>query len=202
MSAKIIDGKEIAKEIRAEIKEKVAALVARGVRPGLGVILVGEDPASVSYVTGKEKALAEAGMASFGRHLPAETSQEELLALVRAYNEDPRIHGILVQLPLPKHIDEKAVIAAISPEKDVDGFTPINVGRMLLEEPCYLPCTPNGVIELIRRSGVETKGSHAVVVGRSNIVGKPLINLLIRKSINATVTLCHPGTKDLATTTA
>ena len=198
MSAKIIDGKEIAKEIRAELKEKVAALVAKGVTPGLGVILVGEDPASVSYVTGKEKALAEAGMASFGRHLPAETSQEELLALVRAYNEDPRIHGILVQLPLPKHIDEKAVIAAISPDKDVDGFTPINVGRMLLEEPCYLPCTPNGVIELIRRNGVETKGVHAVVVGRSNIVGKPLINLLIRKSINATVTLCHTGTKDLA----
>lgn len=137
-------------------------------------------------------------MASFERRLPASTTQAELLAVVKAYNEDSKIHGILVQLPVPAHIDEKAVIAAISPEKDVDGFTPINVGRMMLEEPCYLPCTPNGVIELIKRSGVQTKGVHAVIVGRSNIVGKPLMNLLIRKSINATVTLCHTGTKDLA----
>ncbi|HEY9055009.1 MAG TPA: tetrahydrofolate dehydrogenase/cyclohydrolase catalytic domain-containing protein, partial [Rectinemataceae bacterium] len=126
------------------------------------------------------------------------TSQEELLALVKAFNEDPRIHGILVQLPLPKHIDERAVIAAIAPEKDVDGFTPINVGRMVLDEPCYLPCTPAGVVELIKRSGVPTNGARAVVVGRSNIVGKPLANLLARKSINATVTICHTGTKDLA----
>lgn len=198
MPAKIIDGKEIAKEIREEIRGKVQALAAKGIVPGLGVILVGEDPASVSYVTAKEKACAEAGMASFERRLPASTTQEELLAVVNAYNADPKIHGILVQLPIPAHIDEKAVIAAISPEKDVDGFTPINVGRMLLEEPCYLPCTPNGVIELIQRSGVQTKGAHAVVVGRSNIVGKPLMNLLIRKSINATMTLCHTGTKDLA----
>lgn len=198
MSAKIIDGKEIAAEIRAEIRDKASALAAAGIVPGLGVILVGEDPASVSYVTGKEKACAEAGMRSFERRLPASISQDELLAIVREYNADQRIHGILVQLPLPGHIDEKAVIAAISPEKDVDGFTPINIGRMLLEEPCYLPCTPHGVIELIRRSGVQTKGVHAVVVGRSNIVGKPLMNLLIRKSINATVTLCHTGTKDLA----
>lgn len=198
MSAKIIDGKEIAAEIRAEIRDKASALAAAGIVPGLGVILVGEDPASVSYVTGKEKACAEAGMRSFERRLPASISQDELLAIVREYNADQRIHGILVQLPLPGHIDEKAVIAAISPEKDVDGFTPINIGRMLLEEPCYLPCTPHGVIELIRRSGVQAKGVHAVVVGRSNIVGKPLMNLLIRKSINATVTLCHTGTKDLA----
>lgn len=198
MPAKIIDGKEIAKEIREEIRGKVLALAAKGIVPGLGVILVGEDPASVSYVTAKEKACAEAGMASFERRLPASTTQAELLAVVKAYNEDSKIHGILVQLPVPAHIDEKAVIAAISPEKDVDGFTPINVGRMMLEEPCYLPCTPNGVIELIKRSGVQTKGVHAVIVGRSNIVGKPLMNLLIRKSINATVTLCHTGTKDLA----
>ena len=198
MPAKIIDGKEIAKEIREEIRLKVLALTAKGIVPGLGVILVGEDPASVSYVTAKEKACAEAGMASFERRLPALTTQEELLAVVKAYNENSKIHGILVQLPIPAHIDEKAVIAAISPEKDVDGFTPINVGRMLLEEPCYLPCTPNGVIELIKRSGVQTKGVHAVVVGRSNIVGKPLMNLLVRKSINATMTLCHTGTKDLA----
>ena len=198
MPAKIIDGKEIAREIREEIRGKVLALAAKGIVPGLGVILVGEDPASVSYVTAKEKACAEAGMASFERRLPASTTQAELLAVVKASNEDSKIHGILVQLPVPAHIDEKAVIAAISPEKDVDGFTPINVGRMMLEEPCYLPCTPNGVIELIKRSGVQTKGVHAVIVGRSNIVGKPLMNLLIRKSINATVTLCHTGTKDLA----
>jgi methylenetetrahydrofolate dehydrogenase (NADP+)/methenyltetrahydrofolate cyclohydrolase len=198
MPAIIIDGKEIAKEIRNELKEKVQAVAAKGVVPGLGVILVGEDPASVSYVTAKEKACAEAGMTSFERRLPATATQEELLDIVKDYNADDRIHGILVQLPLPSHIDEKAVIAAISPEKDVDGFTPINIGRMLLEEPCFLPCTPNGVIELIRRSGIQTRGAHAVIVGRSNIVGKPLMNLLARKSINATVTLCHTGTKDIA----
>ncbi len=198
MSATIIDGKAVARDIRAEIKEKVASLTARGIVPGLAVVLVGEDPASVSYVTAKEKACAENGLASFERRLPASTSQDELLAVVRAFNADPAVHGILVQLPVPKHIDERAVIAAIAPEKDVDGFTPINVGRMVLDEPCYLPCTPAGVIELIRRSGVKTEGARAVVVGRSNIVGKPLMNLLVRRSINATVTVCHTGTKDLA----
>ncbi|MEN6364733.1 MAG: bifunctional methylenetetrahydrofolate dehydrogenase/methenyltetrahydrofolate cyclohydrolase FolD [Rectinema sp.] len=198
MSAHIIDGKAVAEEIRGEIKAKAQKLAARGVVPGLGVILVGFDPASVSYVTAKEKACAENGLASFERRLPAETSQEELLAIVREFNADSRVHGILVQLPLPKHIDERAVIATIAPEKDVDGFTPVNVGRMVLDEPCYLPCTPAGVIELIRRSGVPTNGARAVVVGRSNIVGKPLINLLVRKSVNATVTVCHTGTKDLA----
>lgn len=198
MPAIIIDGKKIAQEIRAEIKTKVESLAARGIIPGLAVILVGEDPASISYVTGKEKALAEAGMLSFPHHLPRSTSQEELLALVKTCNADDRVHGILVQLPLPPQIDEKAVIATISPEKDVDGFTPINIGRMILEEPCYLPCTPAGIIELIKRSGVSTKGVNAVIVGRSNLVGKPLMNLLLRKSINATVTLCHTGTKDLA----
>ena len=198
MPAKVIDGKEIAKEIREEIKARVKELAGRNIVPGLGVILVGEDPASVSYVTAKEKACEEAGISSFERRLPASATEKELLDIVKAYNLDSRIHGILVQLPLPGHINEKAVIAAISPEKDVDGFTPINIGRMLLEEPCYLPCTPNGVIELIKRSGIQTKGASAVIVGRSNIVGKPLMNLLIRKSINATVTLCHTGTKDLA----
>jgi len=198
MSAAIISGKEIAKEIRADIKTRVQALAAKGIVPGLAVVLVGEDPASLSYVTGKEKACAEAGIASYGRHLPASTSQEELLALVKAYNGDDRVHGILVQLPLPGHIDENAVIAAISPDKDVDGFTPINIGRMFLEEPCYLPCTPAGILEMIKRSGIPTKGANVVVVGRSNIVGKPLMNLLVRKSINATVTVCHTGTKDLA----
>jgi len=198
MSAKIIDGKLIAQEIREEIRKRVKDLAAESVVPGMGVVLVGEDPASLSYVTAKEKACAEAGIASFEHRLPASTSQSELLALVEALNADERVHGILVQLPLPKHIDEKAVIAAISPEKDVDGFTPINVGRMVLDEPCYLPCTPNGVIELIKRTGIPTRGANAVVVGRSNIVGKPLMNLLARKSINATVTLCHTATRDLA----
>jgi methylenetetrahydrofolate dehydrogenase (NADP+)/methenyltetrahydrofolate cyclohydrolase len=198
MAAKIIDGKQVAADIRGEIAAKVAELKKKGVQPGLAVILVGEDPASVSYVTGKEKACIEAGMASFQRRIPATSSQEELLALVKAYNADPKVHGILVQLPLPRHIDDKAVIAAIDPAKDVDGFTPINVGRMMLEEPCFLPCTPHGVLELIKRSGVVTNGAYVVIVGRSNIVGKPLVNLMVRKSINATVTLCHTGTKDLA----
>jgi methylenetetrahydrofolate dehydrogenase (NADP+)/methenyltetrahydrofolate cyclohydrolase len=198
MAAKLIDGKAVAEEIRLEIKAKATALAARGVVPGLGVILVGEDPASLSYVTAKEKACEENGLRSVERRLPASAGQAELLALVEAFNKDPSIHGILVQLPLPKHLDEAAVIAAIAPEKDVDGFTPINVGRMVLDEPCFVPCTPAGVIELIRRSGVATSGARAVVVGRSNIVGKPLMNLLVRKSVNATVTVCHTGTKDLA----
>ncbi|TXT41953.1 MAG: methylenetetrahydrofolate dehydrogenase (NADP+) / methenyltetrahydrofolate cyclohydrolase [Spirochaetes bacterium] len=197
MAAKIIEGKTIAKEMREEIAKKVAQLATQGVVPGLGVLLVGMDPASISYVTAKEKACAEAGMASFERRLPADSTQEEVLAVVREFNADDKIHGILVQLPLPKHIDERAVIATIAPEKDVDGFTPINVGRMILEESCYVPCTPAGVIEMIKRSGVPTSGVNAVVVGRSNIVGKPLANLLIRKSLNATVTICHTGTKDL-----
>ncbi len=201
MAAQVIEGKTIAKEMREEIARKVEKLAEKGVVPGLGVLLVGLDPASVSYVTAKEKACAEAGMASFERRLPADATQEEVLAVVREFNADEKIHGILVQLPLPKHIDERAVIATIAPDKDVDGFTPINVGRMILEEPCYVPCTPAGVIEMIKRSGVATSGVNAVVVGRSNIVGKPLANLLIRKSLNATVTICHTGTKDLASYT-
>ncbi|MEW6550346.1 MAG: bifunctional methylenetetrahydrofolate dehydrogenase/methenyltetrahydrofolate cyclohydrolase FolD [Spirochaetota bacterium] len=201
MAAQVIEGKTIAREMREEIARKVEKLAEKGVVPGLGVLLVGLDPASVSYVTAKEKACAEAGMASFERRLPADATQEEVLAVVREFNADEKIHGILVQLPLPKHIDERAVIATIAPDKDVDGFTPINVGRMILEEPCYVPCTPAGVIEMIKRSGVATSGVNAVVVGRSNIVGKPLANLLIRKSLNATVTICHTGTKDLASYT-
>jgi methylenetetrahydrofolate dehydrogenase (NADP+)/methenyltetrahydrofolate cyclohydrolase len=178
----------------AELKAK------KGVTPGLGVILVGDNPASKSYVSAKEKAVAEAGMFSDDHRLPDTTTQEDLLALVQRMNRDPRIHGILVQLPLPKQIDEQQVIAAIAPEKDVDGFTPVNVGRMLIDLPCYLPCTPHGVIQLLIRSGVETSGKHAVVIGRSNIVGKPVAHLLMRKGPggNATVTVCHTGTKDLA----
>jgi methylenetetrahydrofolate dehydrogenase (NADP+)/methenyltetrahydrofolate cyclohydrolase len=200
MSAKILDGKQLAADMRADIAQQVAQLkTEHGVTPGLGVILIGVDPASTSYVTAKEKACAEAGMYSQDVRVPAETTQEEALALVRKMNADPRIHGILVQLPLPKHIDESAVIAAIAPEKDVDGFTPVNVGRMVIGETCFLPCTPHGIIQMLIRAGVKTAGQHAVVVGRSNIVGKPVAHLLMRKAEggNATVTVCHTGTRDL-----
>lgn len=198
MAAKVIDGKKIAEEIRSEIRKVTARLAARGIVPGLAVILVGDDPASLSYVTGKERACRENGLRSFEHRLPSSVPESELLALVRACNIDPDVHGILVQLPLPPHIDESKIISTIATEKDVDGFTPINIGRLVLDSPCYLPCTPAGVVELIIRSGVPTNGAHAVVVGRSNIVGRPLMNLLLRKSINATVTVCHSGTRDLA----
>jgi len=203
-SAKILDGKQLAATMRADIAKQVAELkTTKGITPGLGVILIGVDPASTSYVTAKEKACEEAGMYSEDLRVPAETTQAEALALVQKMNADPRIHGILVQLPLPKHIDEAAVINAIAPEKDVDGFTPINVGRMMIGETCFLPCTPNGVIQMLLSAGVETSGKHAVVIGRSNIVGKPVAHLLMRKAKggNATVTVCHTGTKDLATFT-
>jgi methylenetetrahydrofolate dehydrogenase (NADP+)/methenyltetrahydrofolate cyclohydrolase len=201
MSATILDGKKLAADMRSDIARQVAALKAEtGVTPGLGVILIGADPASTSYVTAKEKACEEAGMYSQDVRVPAETTQEEALALVRRMNADPRIHGILVQLPLPKHIDEGAVINAIAPEKDVDGFTPVNVGRMMIGETCFLPCTPHGIIQMLLKAGVKTSGRHAVVVGRSNIVGKPVAHLLMRKAEggNATVTVCHTGTRDLA----
>lgn len=196
---KLIDGRLLAQELRAEIAARVAALESeRGVTPGLAVVLVGDDPASVSYVTAKERACREAGMLSREVRLPAETTEAELVALVRRLNDDPAVHGVLVQLPLPRHIGEKAVVDAISPEKDVDGFTPVNVGRMMIGEPCFLPCTPHGVIKLIEAAGMDLAGRHAVVIGRSNIVGKPLAALLSRKETNATVTLCHTGTRDLA----
>ena len=201
MSATILDGKKIASDMRADIASQVSQLKAEtGVTPGLGVILIGADPASASYVTAKEKACEEAGMYSQDVRVPASATQDEALELVRRMNADPRIHGILVQLPLPKHIGESAVINAIVPDKDVDGFTPANVGRMLIGEPCYLPCTPHGIIQMLVRTGVPTSGKHAVVVGRSNIVGKPVAHLLMRKAEggNATVTVCHTGTRDLA----
>jgi methylenetetrahydrofolate dehydrogenase (NADP+)/methenyltetrahydrofolate cyclohydrolase len=204
MPANILDGKQLAANMRADIAKQVAALKAtRGITPGLGVILIGLDPASTSYVTAKEKACEEAGMHSEDVRVPAETTQAEALALVQKMNADPCIHGILVQLPLPKHIDEAAVINAIAPEKDVDGFTPINVGRMMIGETCFLPCTPNGIIQMLISAGIETSGKHAVVIGRSNIVGKPVAHLLMRKAKggNATVTVCHTGTKDLASFT-
>jgi len=196
---KIIDGKQLAQNLRGEIAAGVAALKSeKGVTPGLAVILVGDNPASVSYVTAKEKACSEAGMLSREIRLPAETTEAELVKLVRDLNADPAIHGILVQLPVPKHIRDKAVIDAIAPEKDVDGFTPVNVGRMMIGEECFLPCTPHGIIKLIEFSGMDLRGKHAVVIGRSNIVGKPVAALLARKETNATVTLCHTGTPDVS----
>ncbi len=199
MSAKIIDGKQIAAEVREELTVKVSALKEQGIIPGLGVILVGADPASQSYVTAKERACEKIGIYSDDNRLPAETTQEELLALVERMNNDPKINGILVQLPLPKHIDEAAVLLAIDPAKDVDGFHPMSVGKMMIGEETFLPCTPNGIVQLLLRSGVETSGAHVVVVGRSNIVGKPVANMLLQKKegANATVTLCHTRTKDL-----
>ncbi|MDA8164879.1 MAG: bifunctional methylenetetrahydrofolate dehydrogenase/methenyltetrahydrofolate cyclohydrolase FolD [Desulfobacteraceae bacterium] len=201
MSAKIISGTEIAKAIRDELKEEVAGLKEKhNVVPGLVTILVGDNPASQSYVSAKNKTAHALGINSEQVTLPADTSEQELLALVAKYNQDPKINGILVQLPLPKHINETKVLYAIDPEKDVDGFHPVNVGKMVLGEQCYLPCTPHGILELLSRSGVKTSGAEVVVIGRSNIVGKPIANLMLQKrpAGDATVTLCHTRTKDLA----
>ena len=200
MTAQIIDGKQVAADMREELKKEVAKLKEQGIVPGLGVILVGEDPASKSYVTAKERTCEEIGIYSDDNRLPAETSQKELMVLVRKMNQDPKIHGILVQLPLPKHLNETEVLLAIDPVKDVDGFHPMNVGKMVVGEEAFLPCTPHGVIQLLIRSGVKIEGAEVVIVGRSNIVGKPLANMLIQKkpNRNATVTVCHTRTKDLA----
>ena len=203
MPATIIDGKAVAAKWHTETAQRAAALAAKGTTPCLAVILVGDNPASISYVTAKERACAADGIASRPIRLPATASQDDLLREIHALAADPAVHGILVQLPLPRHIDETAVINAIPPEKDVDGFTDVNTGRMLIGEPCFLPCTPHGIVQLLVECGVETNGAHAVVVGRSNIVGRPLANLLSRKGPggNATVTLCHTGTRDLASFT-
>jgi methylenetetrahydrofolate dehydrogenase (NADP+)/methenyltetrahydrofolate cyclohydrolase len=200
MAAQIIDGKKIASDIRIELKAEVQLLKKKGTTPGLGVILVGIDPASISYVTAKEKACEEAGIYSEDNRLPVETSEAELLALVDKMNRNPKIHGILIQLPLPKHIDEQKVLLAIDPAKDVDGFHPMNVGKMVVGNKAFLPCTPHGVVQMLIRSGIKLDGAEIVIVGRSNIVGKPLANMLIQKSPigNATVTVCHTRTKDIA----
>lgn len=200
MAAKIIDGKQIAEGMRAELKAEVADLAKKGIVPGLGVILVGDDPASKSYVAAKQKACSEIGIFSDDNHLPENTSQKELLSLIKRLNKDPKIDGILTQLPLPKHIDEAEVLLAIDPARDIDGFNPINVGKMVLGQKTYLPCTPHGVVRLLIKSGVKIEGAHVVIVGRSNIVGKPLANILLQKSPlgNATVTICHTRTKNLA----
>jgi methylenetetrahydrofolate dehydrogenase (NADP+)/methenyltetrahydrofolate cyclohydrolase len=198
METKIIDGKQIASDARADVAKKVAELKEKGVFPCLAVILVGENPASVSYVTGKRKALAEVGMVDKSITLPESTGEAELLKLIDELNKDDSVHGILVQLPLPKHINEDKVIMAICPEKDVDGFHPVSVGNMMIGRPGFLPCTPHGIIVLLEKMGIETSGKHAVVIGRSNIVGKPVSILLARKETNCTVTMCHTGTKNMA----
>ena len=198
MSAVIIDGKQIAQDVRNEVKEKVEALKQKGIQPCLAVILVGQNPASVSYVTGKRKALAEVGMLDRSIEVPESTTEEELLKIIDGLNKDDGVHGILVQLPLPKHIDEDKVIMAIDPSKDVDGFHPVSVGNLMIGRPGFLPCTPHGIIVLLQKMGIETSGKHAVVIGRSNIVGKPVSILLARKDVNCTVTMCHTGTKNMA----
>jgi methylenetetrahydrofolate dehydrogenase (NADP+)/methenyltetrahydrofolate cyclohydrolase len=197
LPAELIDGTAVAREIRAEVARDAAALVARGVTPGLTVVLVGEDPASAVYVASKEKACKEAGMNGETIRLPATTTQAELLAVIDRLNADPGVHGILVQMPVPKQIDPQAVILRILPEKDVDGFHPVNVGRIWIgERTGFAPCTPAGVMVLLERAGVDVAGKNAVVLGRSTIVGKPMTSLLVNAS--ATVTVCHSRTADLA----
>jgi methylenetetrahydrofolate dehydrogenase (NADP+)/methenyltetrahydrofolate cyclohydrolase len=200
VSAKIIDGNKVAEEMQAEMVDEVAKLETDGITPGLSVVLVGEDPASKVYVRNKTRTCKKLGIKSDQHSLDADTSEEDLLALVEKLNNDDTVHGILVQMPLPKHINENEVIKAISPDKDVDGFHPVNVGKMVIGEPGFLPCTPHGVQHLLIRSGVEIAGKHVVVVGRSNIVGKPVANILLQKQegANATVTICHTGTDDIA----
>ncbi len=201
MDCKIIDGKTLAADIRREVSEKVAALKQKGIEPCLAVILVGENPASVSYVTGKQKALAECGMKDVSMRLPQDMSEGELLELISKLNGDNSVHGILVQLPLPPQIDEEKILLAINPKKDVDGFHPVNMGNLLIGKKSFLPCTPHGILVLLERAGVETNGARVVVIGRSNIVGKPVAVLLSRREYNSTVTLCHTGTRNLAAIT-
>ena len=204
MAAQLIKGAEISKQIREEITREIEELKEKhGVTPGLATILVGEDPGSKVYVGQKEKACNKLGIYSERTDIPADTSEADLLDLVKKFNNDPKIHGILVQLPLPKHIDASRVIYAIDPDKDVDCFHPVNVGKLVIGTGRFLPCTPHGIMELLRRSGVATEGKHVVVVGRSNIVGKPIANLMLQSPPggNATVTLCHTKTQDLATFT-
>jgi methylenetetrahydrofolate dehydrogenase (NADP+)/methenyltetrahydrofolate cyclohydrolase len=201
MTAQIISGTEVAKEIRAELKEEIAGLKEKhNLVPGLATVLVGEDPASQVYVGQKEKTCQNLGVYSERHDLPADTSQADLLKLIDKLNKDPKIHGILVQLPLPKHLNEEEVLYAIDPKKDVDGFHPVNVGRLMIGEPDYLPCTPHGIQQLLIRTGVKIEGAEVVVVGRSNIVGKPIANILLQKreGANATVTVCHTRTRDMA----
>ena len=199
--ARIIDGKAVAEQMRTEMKEEAERLKAEhGLSPGLAVILVGEDPASQVYVRNKTRACENVGIYSEEYRFPADYTEDALLKLIGELNKNPKIHGILVQLPLPKHIDEERVLNAIDPDKDVDGFHPVNVGRLMIGKPGFLPCTPHGIQQLLLRSGIGIEGKHVVVVGRSNIVGKPVAMILVqkRKGANATVTICHTGTSDIA----
>ena len=201
MTAKLINGNEVAQQIREELKQEVTQIKEKyNVTPGLVTILVGENPASLSYVTAKQKTSKDLGFYSIQDNQPENLTEEQLLNLVDKYNKDPKIHGILVQLPLPKHINETRVLYAIDPKKDVDGFHPVNVGKLMIGEADFLPCTPAGIQQLLIRSGVKIDGAEVVVVGRSNIVGKPITNILLQKQkgANATVTICHTGTKDMA----
>jgi methylenetetrahydrofolate dehydrogenase (NADP+)/methenyltetrahydrofolate cyclohydrolase len=200
MAAKIISGKDVATEIRGELKAEVEKLKKEhNIEPGLVTILVGENPASVSYVTAKQKTSKELGFNSLQDNQPEDISEEDLLKLIDKYNKDPKIHGILVQLPLPKHIDENKILYAIDPDKDVDGFHPVNVGRLMIGEARFYPCTPYGIQQLLIRSGTKMEGAEVVVVGRSNIVGKPIAMMLVQKKegANSTVTVCHTRTKDM-----
>ena len=203
MTADIISGTKIAAEIRGELKARVAGLNAKGIVPGLAMVRVGEDPASVSYVRGKSKASEELGIYSETIVLSEASTGKQLLARIKELNRDKKFHGILVQLPLPRHIDEDEVISAIDPKKDVDGFHPENVGRLLIGDPYFVPCTPLGIQELLVRSGNKPDGKHVVICGRSNIVGKPMMAILIqkRRNANATVTMVHTGTKNMASIT-
>ncbi len=201
MTAKLISGNEIAQQIREELKQEVAQIKAKSkVIPGLVTLLVGENPASVSYVTAKQKTSKDLGFYSIQDNQPQSITEPQLLSLIGQYNKDPKIHGILVQLPLPKHINETKILYAIDPRKDVDGFHPVNVGKLMIGEADYLPCTPAGIQQLLIRSGVQVDGAEVVVVGRSNIVGKPIANILLQKQkgANATVTICHTGTRNMS----
>jgi methylenetetrahydrofolate dehydrogenase (NADP+)/methenyltetrahydrofolate cyclohydrolase len=201
MTARILSGKEIGQQIRQELTEEIAALKEKhNLVPGLATVLVGDDPASKVYVGAKERACQALGIYSERHDLPGDTSQEELLALVERLNNNGKVHGILVQVPLPKHIDEATVLFAIDPDKDVDGFHPVNVGKMMIGEPAFLPCTPHGIQEVLIRSNIKIEGADVVIVGRSNIVGKPVAAILMQKQAgaNATVTVCHSRTKNIA----
>jgi methylenetetrahydrofolate dehydrogenase (NADP+)/methenyltetrahydrofolate cyclohydrolase len=202
MTAVLLDGKQLAQTMQAEIAAQTADLVrTHGVQPGLAAVLVGDNPASHIYVRNKRRACEKAGLASWLNHLPADTSQADLLALIARLNADPAVHGILVQLPLPSHINEAAVVDAVSPDKDVDGFGPHSLGLLASGRPGFLACTPHGVLQLLVRNNIPVAGAHVVVVGRSNIVGKPLALILMQKGIDATVTVCHSRSKDLAALT-
>ncbi len=198
MSAQIIDGKKVASDIKEGLKKEVKELRSKGITPGLAVVLVGENPASKKYVASKEKTCESLGIKSFSHKLPETTTQGDLMNLIQKLNNDPNVHGILVQLPLPKGLNEKEMMNAIAPEKDVDGFGPTSLGKLILDEPGFLPCTPHGVIKMLEAYNIDPAGRHAVVIGRSIIVGKPLAHLLLRK--NATVTICHSKTPDLKET--